>query len=111
MENIRIWIRYAEVARELVRAVRGKLSQAQLNRKLGYETNQLYRWEAGKRSISWVNFEKLTRACKVDLRKVLKREFGYSGSADDSASLLRHFVGQSSVSGFAKTMRWRRRIP
>ncbi|MEQ1506025.1 MAG: helix-turn-helix transcriptional regulator [Myxococcota bacterium] len=38
-----------QVARELVRALRGGRSQVQLSRMLGYRTNVVYRWEAGRR--------------------------------------------------------------
>ena len=38
---------HAQLARELVRALRGKRSQLGLSRRLGYSTNAVYTWEAG----------------------------------------------------------------
>ena len=40
---------YASVARELLRAWRGKRSQTALSRKLGFSSNVAYTWEAGRR--------------------------------------------------------------
>ena len=36
------------IARQLVRAVRGRRSQLALSRRLGYRTNAVYKWEAGR---------------------------------------------------------------
>src|SRR5688500_11996859 len=41
-----------QVARELLRALRGKRSQVGFSRRLGYATNVAYAWEAGRRSPS-----------------------------------------------------------
>lgn len=37
-----------QLAAELVRALRGKTSQAQLSRRLGYRSNIVQRWESGR---------------------------------------------------------------
>jgi len=40
---------HEQLARELVRALRGSRSQVQLSRRLGFSTNTIYSWEAGRR--------------------------------------------------------------
>jgi hypothetical protein len=39
---------YARIASEFLRAIRGRRSQAAFSRRLGYRTNVLYLWEAGR---------------------------------------------------------------
>jgi transcriptional regulator with XRE-family HTH domain len=46
---------------ELIRALRGRRSQAALSRRLGYTTNVLYGWESGRRSPSAVDFFRMVR--------------------------------------------------
>jgi transcriptional regulator with XRE-family HTH domain len=38
---------YERVARELIRALRGRRSRAELSRRAGYKSNMVHRWEAG----------------------------------------------------------------
>ncbi len=45
-----------QVARQLVRALRGPRSQVQLSRRLGFTTNTIYSWEAGRRWPSATRF-------------------------------------------------------
>jgi hypothetical protein len=41
-------LEYASIASEFLRAIRGRRSQAAFSRRLGYRTNVLYLWEAGR---------------------------------------------------------------
>lgn len=41
---------YDRIARELLRALRGKRSQTAFSRRLGYKSNVAYAWESGKRA-------------------------------------------------------------
>src|SRR4051812_46163024 len=50
------------IDREIVKALRGRRSQATLSRMLGYTFNQIYLWETGRRKIHWSDFSAL---CKV----------------------------------------------
>ena len=43
---------FEDLSRELIRELRGQRSQTALSRRLGYRSNVVYRWEAGKR---WPN--------------------------------------------------------
>jgi len=48
------------ISADLVRALRGKRSQAEFSRRLGYRSNIAQRWESGK---CWPTFAGLLRAC------------------------------------------------
>jgi hypothetical protein len=65
------------VARELVRAVRGKRSQTAVNRRLGYAFNQVHRWERGQTRVKWSDFVALCAACRVDLKAALVEVIGF----------------------------------
>lgn len=50
-----------QLTQELVRALRGKRSQAQLSRRLGFGTNVMYLWESGRRAPTAGHFLALAR--------------------------------------------------
>lgn len=55
------------LATELVRALRGRRSQAQISRRLGFRSNVLYTWEAGSRWPTAADTLRLAAACRVDV--------------------------------------------
>jgi hypothetical protein len=61
------------IARELLRALRGRRSQPAFSKRLGYKSNVVYRWESGR---AWPTAAGTLRAAErvgVDLRAGLKR--------------------------------------
>lgn len=60
------------VRRELLHALRGRRSQEQLSRKLGFGFNQVYRWEGGKTRMSWSQFVEYCRVCQRRLPQALE---------------------------------------
>lgn len=62
---------WERVARELVRAVRGRRSQTALSRRLGYRTNAVYAWEAGRDFPRATTFFKALEKTGVDLGEAL----------------------------------------
>ncbi len=68
-------IDYQKVSRELVRALRGDRSQTALSRRLGYRTNAVYTWEAGR---SWPTAAQtlvLANRTGVDVDKAVRGYF------------------------------------
>lgn len=74
---------------ELLLAIRGRRSQLQVSRRLGYAWNQVNRWERGIKQIRWDEFVAMCRACKVDIDAALAAAFPQKMSADDSKELVR----------------------
>lgn len=60
---------HAQIVSELIRALRGRRSQSQLSRRLGFSYNQVSRWESGERAIRWKDFVELCAACGQPLGK------------------------------------------
>lgn len=63
------------LARDFIRALRGGRSQTALSRRLGYRTNVVYSWEAGRR---WPTASVVLRAAQTlrfDVRSLLRRFF------------------------------------
>lgn len=56
-----VWLPVREAAKELLRAIRGRWSQQQLSRKLGYRSNPVADWEAGRRVPTAIE---MLRACR-----------------------------------------------
>jgi transcriptional regulator with XRE-family HTH domain len=59
------------IAGDLVKALRGKRPQAELSKRLGYRTNVVYAWEAGRRSPTATDFFKLAEKSSVDVTAAL----------------------------------------
>jgi transcriptional regulator with XRE-family HTH domain len=64
---------YESASKELIRALRGKRSQAGLSRRLGYTSNVLYTWERGRRVPVASAFFRLAARAGVDLHQRLRR--------------------------------------
>jgi DNA-binding phage protein len=64
---------HERVATEVLRALRGRRSQAGLSRRLGYGTNVVYRWEAGLRSPTAAEFFRLAARGGVDVPRAIER--------------------------------------
>ena len=62
---------YRQLSRELVRALRGKRSQPALSRRLGYRTNVVYLWEAGRAAPTAQGFLKLCAKVGVQPRSII----------------------------------------
>lgn len=56
---------HRKLAQELVKALRGKRSQAAMSRRLGFKTNVVYTWECGRCSPSISEFLRFARAVQV----------------------------------------------
>lgn len=56
-----------QAARELLRAIRGKISQVALSRRLGYKSNAIAGWEGGHRFPSLGEALRAASACHIDV--------------------------------------------
>ena len=99
------------VARQLIRAIRAHRSQVQLSRRLGYASNVVYAWEAGRR---WPTAAETLRACHrtgVPVAERLERFLGRAPgwlsegvdawSPESVAALLDALRGDASVTDLA----------
>ena len=66
---------YPQLARELIRALRGRRSQAQASRRLGYASNVVFDWEAGRRFPTAAGTLRMARRCGIDVRAAVTRFF------------------------------------
>lgn len=94
------------VGRELLRALRGERSQAALSRRLGFRTNVVYTWEAGRRSPPFTALWRVAAKVGVSPDEVLLRFLtvvpdalrGQDIETDDGcASFLRSLRGEQSL--------------
>jgi transcriptional regulator with XRE-family HTH domain len=66
---------FDEIAKDWLRALRGRRSQRALSRRLGYRSNIVYRWESGRCFPTAAVAFRCMRRLKVDLRAALARFF------------------------------------
>ncbi|MCB9678649.1 MAG: DUF4423 domain-containing protein [Alphaproteobacteria bacterium] len=103
-------IEYDEVARELMRALRGKRSQVAWSRRLGYTSNVAYPWESGRRYPTASEALRAIRRAGRDLDAGLTAFFGRrpawldatpADSPEGVAQLLADLRGKRSITDLA----------
>lgn len=60
---------YKKLRQELIRAIRGDKSQTFINKRLGYRSNQVAKWESGRGRILWPDFVSFCNVCHFNLRQ------------------------------------------
>lgn len=102
---------YPQIGKELLISLRGKRSQVQWSRRLGYKSNVVYAWEKGRR---WPTGAEMLRACArnhIDVGAALVRFYGKAPPWLDThdpctpagvACLLDDLRGNLSVSDLAR---------
>ncbi len=85
----------ARLIPELLKALRGRSSQGQINQRMGYSYSQVYRWEAGRKMLAYEEFVDFCTACRKDdaLQNALRHGFGFRGDAKDTRLLLATLCG------------------
>lgn len=97
------------VARELMRALRGRRSQPAWSRRLGYRSNVAWLWEAGRRAPDATEFLRAARLAGVDVDAAITTFMGrrppWLGVSPDPelpAALLRDLRGTASLVELAR---------
>jgi transcriptional regulator with XRE-family HTH domain len=99
------------LAKELVRALRGKRSQVALSRRLGCQSNVVYAWESGRRWPTAATFLRLAQLARIPLHERLAEFLGGLPPAlvaadwaepSASAALLEHLRGGTTIVELAR---------
>lgn len=86
---------YMNLQRDILVSLRGNKTQSELNEKLGFSFNKVYRWEKGRTHISWEEFVKLCAVLQVNLEPCLNECYSYYDDVCNPALLVQHFVGRN----------------
>jgi len=101
----------AELARQLVRAVRGRRTQAAFSRRIGCQSNVLYTWESGRRYPTARRFFEVAQRAGIDAGAALASFLRsapdwltteHLGSGDGVVRLLAELQGSRSISDLAR---------
>lgn len=104
---------HVDLARELLRELRGRRSQRALSRRLGFESNVIYRWEAGRSAPSAPEFFRLVELLGLSSAGVIDRflhgkfqlPLGRSLVENEGVVLLlQHLRGESKVNDLATAL-------
>ena len=102
---------YAKIAREFLRNIRGRRSQAAFSRRLGYSTNVAYVWESGRAFPTAAKTLAAARRAGIDLQAALRRFYKTPpawldvtdlASPSGVAQLLEDLRGRTSVMDLAR---------
>lgn len=103
---------YYQLSRDVVKTLRGDLTQRHLSKTLDYSFNQVGKWESGVTQVKWVDFIAIAKALSIPIDHCLKQFFGnYDGTftAPDIFLYLDGFLGLQSIrDGYSKRLvkRW-----
>jgi transcriptional regulator with XRE-family HTH domain len=93
---------YELLQAEILLAVRGRLSQVQLSRKLGLSSNKVHRWESQLAPMSWLEFCDLCEVLKLGLKDACRTVLAYDGKPTDVRALTAHLLGKTQNAELAK---------
>lgn len=97
-------IDFLKIQKELIRTLRGKRSQAQVNLKMNFSTNQMYRWESGQANISWIDFCNLCEVLKKPIHDACEEGFAFRASPLDVTKLVQHLIGPRTQKELQSTL-------
>lgn len=86
---------YERLQAEVLMAMRGRLSQVQLSRKLGFNSNKVHRWESQLAPLSWHEFCDFCEALKLRVKEACRTTLAYEGKPRETAALTTHLFGQN----------------
>ena len=86
----------AQLSLDILRALRGSRSQTAINRKLGFKSNQLHRWESGQRKIPWSQFVRICTARSVPIERILLNALFFVQPADRADLLCQQMIAGMS---------------
>jgi len=86
---------------QLLKCLRGKVSQTELNTALGLPINTVNKWENSKKNIKWNEFLKLCEWRQVDLASILDRRVRYRWGLSSHQGLLKHLTQGDSITSIA----------
>lgn len=96
---------YNLLVQQTLKALRKKLSQEQVNRKIKAHSNQLARWESGHAKIDWVDFCDLCEALKIPLKEKIRLHLFYEGDIRDLKSFLSFLTQFAPAKDTAKRLK------
>jgi transcriptional regulator with XRE-family HTH domain len=81
---------YSLLKKQILVQLRGKLSQQELSRKLGYSYNQVGKWETDAKRTKWKDFSEICEVCGVNLEHIVFNVFlDFKGDFRDSKNVFR----------------------
>lgn len=96
---------YDSLSKEILIGLRGKRTQRELSKLLGYDFNQVGKWESGATLFHWPDFTKLCDALEIPWRKVTEDTFLFHSVENDQPfpifSILCQFHGPLEVDEIA----------
>lgn len=94
-----------KVQAELIKAIRGQRTQGQVSQRLGSKFNIVYKWESGRTKISWPDFVRLCKVCKVDLKSALSKSVRFHHPLDRADLLVKALGSPTDISESARVLK------
>lgn len=95
-KNLRL--NYEQLSWEVIKQVRGKMSQRKLSEKLNFSFNQVGKWESGATLIKWKEFMELCQALEIPLETFFCYFFGHQDLIFDERTTLKTLVTKLNLS-------------
>ncbi len=101
---------FQKLEMEILRGVRGSLSQQRLSTKMGFAFNKVYRWECGRLNIKWKDFVRFCECSEIDLHFYVKMFFGVDTIDLNPKTVVMALKGLRDVAELAKQIGRQQRV-
>jgi DNA-binding transcriptional regulator YiaG/DNA-binding transcriptional ArsR family regulator len=101
---------FEKISSEIIKAIRGDSTVSQFSKHLGFEFNQVAKWESGEKRILWTDLVNIAKICKLPLRESLQNaSFSGADLPEVNAGILLHELkGEISTPEFARRLGYSR---
>ena len=93
---------WSELAKTIIREIRGERSPEEINLALGLNFNQVHRWESGRKRILWSEFAQLCESCNIPLKEACEKIFRFYDPIGKGELFLQMLIDHEDIETFAK---------
>ncbi len=93
---------WSELAKTIIREIRGERSQEEINLALGLNFNQVHRWESGRKRILWSEFAQLCEICNIPLKESCEKLLRFYSPIHRGDLFLQLLIHHDDIETFAK---------
>ena len=95
---------FNEVSSQIMRALRGDLSQQAVNKSLNVDFNLIAKIETGNRKTDWQTFCRLCKIKGSPLKKALEHSVFYCGDPLDETLLFNYLCSEKDIKGLSNEL-------
>lgn len=93
---------FSKEIKDLIKLIRGEISQQDLELELELPKNAVNKWENGKQKIKWISFVELCEVKKINLEEILNSTIIVEAESIAPLKVVYHLIGDRSLKDVSK---------